>query len=62
MNSDDFGEDIALKPYPKYEYQEVLKGPKRVERNAFLEAINDLSHHSYSEKSREKRGHWLFYP
>ena len=55
VNSDEFGEEITSKPYPKYEYEEVSRGPKREGKEAFLEAINDLSNHLYSEKSREKR-------
>ena len=49
MNSDDFGEDIALKPYPKYKYQAILKGPKKEGIEAFLRAIHDNLNHFYSE-------------
>jgi hypothetical protein len=40
VNNDDFGKDIVLKPYLKYKYQSVSKGPKPVKKEAFLEAIN----------------------
>ena len=49
MNFDDFDKDIALKPYLKYKYQAVLKGPKEEEREAFLKAINDSLNHLYGE-------------
>ena len=61
MNSDDFGEDIVLKLYLKYKYQEVSKGPKKEGKEAFLNAINDFSNHLYIEKSRKERGHCWFY-
>ena len=43
MNSDDFREEITLKPYLKYQYQIDLGGRKSTEKTAFLEAINGLN-------------------
>jgi hypothetical protein len=47
VNSDDFGEDISSKPYPKYEYQLVSKGPKRGGKEAFLRSLNEGLDHLY---------------
>jgi hypothetical protein len=33
--------DFTLKPYSKYEYQAVSKGPKTAEKGAFLKAISE---------------------
>ena len=49
VNSNDFGEDIALKPYPRYKYQEVFIEPNIEGKEAFLEAINDHLDHLYGE-------------
>ena len=60
VDSDEFGEDIDSKPYPKYKYQEVSTGPKREGKEAFLRTINDLKNHLYIEKSRKERGYCFF--
>jgi hypothetical protein len=39
VDNDSFGEDITLKPYPKYEYQAVSKGPKTAEKEAFQKLL-----------------------
>ena len=62
MNSNDFDEDITLKPYPKYKYQEVLRGPKKEGKEAFLKAISDQSNHLYGENPAGKRGYCFFCP
>jgi hypothetical protein len=49
VDNDSFGEDIISKPYLKYEYQAVSKGPKRAEKQAFLKTINrSFPDHSYN--------------
>ena len=49
MDSDNFKEKITLKPYLKYQYQTVLIGPNRKEKEAILKAINYRLNHLYSE-------------
>jgi hypothetical protein len=46
MNNDDFGVAFTSKPYSKYKYQAVLKGPKTAEKEPFLKAISrsNLNH------------------
>jgi hypothetical protein len=40
--------DFILKPYPKYQYQPLLKGLKIIEKEAFLKNINgSLSDYLY---------------
>jgi hypothetical protein len=60
VDSDDFGQEIALKLFPKYQYQSVSIGPKRDGKEAFLKAINNGLNHYYSENSPKKRGYYLF--
>jgi hypothetical protein len=60
VDSNEFGEDIASKPYLKYKYQEVSTGPKRGGKEASLNTINDFSNHLYIERSRKERGHCYF--
>ena len=62
MDSDDFGEDIGLKPYSKYEYQSVSSGPKRAENEAFLKAINGSVDHLYDLHPLRKKGYCVFCP
>jgi hypothetical protein len=62
VNSDDFGEDIGSKPYPKYEYQSVLSGKKRVENEAFLRALNGSIDHLYNLHSLGKKGYYISCP
>jgi hypothetical protein len=40
VNNDNFKEEITLKFYLKYVYQPVLKGPKKIEKEAFIKTIN----------------------
>jgi hypothetical protein len=61
VKNDNFGEEITSKPYPKYVYQSVSKGPKPAEKEAFLKAINNISSHLYSENPSKKRGYCFFY-
>jgi hypothetical protein len=57
VDNDSFSEDITSKPYLKYEYQTVSKGPKIVEKEAFLKAINNgVSDHLYSLNPLGKKG------
>ena len=60
VDSDDFGEEITSKPYPKYKYEEVSKGPKREGKEAFFKIINDDSNHLYLENPERKRGFCIF--
>jgi hypothetical protein len=46
--------EITLKPYPKYIYQPVFKGPKTAEKEAFFKAINGFSNHLYDENPLKK--------
>ena len=55
MDSDHFREEITLKPYLKYQYQTVLIGLKRKEKEAFLRAINDCLNYLYDENPEEKK-------
>ena len=61
MDSDNFKEEITLKPYLKYQYQTVLIRPKRKEKEAFLKVINDHLNHLYGEIRRKKKGILFFY-
>ena len=61
MDSDEFGEDITLKPYLKYKYQAVLTGPKREKGYAFLKAVNGLNRPYLWFKSIKKEELILFY-
>ena len=62
MDTNDFREKITFKPYLKYVYQPVLKGPKTAQKEAFLEAINRISlDHSYKENIFKKSGPCFFY-
>jgi Transposase IS4 len=62
VDNDDFGEDISSKPYLKYNYQSVLKEPKRLEKKAFLRAINNSINHSYDLNLFRKKGYYCFCP
>jgi hypothetical protein len=63
MKNNDFSEDIILKPYLKYKYQSVLKGPKPIVKEVFLKAINGFnSEHLYFINPFKKRGYCLYYP
>ena len=63
VDSDDFGEAIDSKPYPKYIYQPVSKGPKSTRKKAFLEAINRMdSDHIYGLNPSKKKGWCYFCP
>ena len=61
MDSDNFREEITLKPYLKYQYQTVLTGPKKKEKEAFLKAISDRLNHLFGENPEKKRGYCFFY-
>jgi hypothetical protein len=51
------------KPYPKYKYQSVSKGPKPAEKKIFLKAINRFnSEHLHIINPFQKRGYYLYYP
>jgi hypothetical protein len=56
VDNDNFGKEITSKPYSKYVYQPVSKGPKLAEKEAFLKAINGSLNHLYSEHLLKKRG------
>jgi hypothetical protein len=61
VKNDDFGEDIVSKPYPKYKYQLVSKGPKTAEKQVFLQAINGLEiTHLCVSHPLKKRGYCFF--
>jgi Transposase IS4 len=61
VNNDNFGEEITSKPYPKYVYQPVSKGPKLTEKEAFLKAINGVSSdHLYGLNPLDKCGFCFF--
>jgi hypothetical protein len=61
VDNNSFGEDITSKPYSKYEYQAVLKGPKTTEKSAFLKAINgSILDHLYDLHPLNKRSHCFF--
>jgi hypothetical protein len=61
VDNDDFGEDIALKPYPKYKYQSLSTGPKMDKKEVFLKAINgSLTDHLYALHPLEKSGFCFF--
>ena len=63
VDSDDFGEEIAFKPYPKYVYQNPKIGPKMEEKKAFLKTINrDLNDHLYDLNPYGKRGFCFLCP
>jgi len=62
VDSDDFGEDIGSKPYLKYEYQSVSKGPKRASQKAFLEAISGSIDHLYDLHPLRKKGYCVLCP
>jgi hypothetical protein len=54
--------DFTLKPYLKYQYQLPLKGPKSMEKDAFLKAINrSLTNYLYGLNPLNKRGYYFFY-
>jgi hypothetical protein len=57
VDSNDFGENIVSKLYPKYEYQSVSKGPKRGASKAFLEAINGSIDHVYGLHPLKRKGY-----
>jgi hypothetical protein len=60
VNNNDFREKITLKPYSKYLYQSILKGPKPAKKEAFLKAINNFKNHLYDEYLLKKRGFCFF--
>jgi hypothetical protein len=61
VKNDDFGEEITSKPYPKYVYKIAKKGPKTIEKEAFLKAINgDSFDHLYSLNLLKKKWVLLF--
>jgi hypothetical protein len=61
VDNDDFRVYFTLKPYPKYEYQAVSKGPKTTEKEAFLKAINGVSNHLHNSHPLGKRNYCFFY-
>ena len=57
VKNDDFGEEITSKPYSKYVYQPVSKGPKSEKKEAFFEESNkDFSDHLYRLNPLRKKG------
>ena len=63
VKNDDFGEEISSKPYPKYVYQSVSKGPKSAEKESFFESLNTFSlNHLYGENPLQKKGYYFFCP
>jgi hypothetical protein len=61
VDNDSFSEDIIFKPYPKYEYQAVSKGPKRAEKQALLKIIDrSFPDHSYDLNPLKKRSYCFF--
>jgi hypothetical protein len=63
VDNDDFGVDFISKSYLKYQYQQPPKGPKSVEKDAFLKAINrSLTNHLHSLNPSNKRGYCFFCP
>jgi hypothetical protein len=55
--------DFTSKLYLKYQYQPSLKGPKTIEKEAFLKTINgSLSDHLYRLHPFGKRNHCFFCP
>jgi hypothetical protein len=61
VDNDNFGEEITLKPYLKYVYQPISKGPKLAEKEAFSKAINGSLNYLYSEHLLKKRGFCFLY-
>jgi hypothetical protein len=62
IKNNDFRREITSKPYPKYVYQPVSKGPKTAQKKAFLKSFDGVSSHLYSENPSKKRGFCFFYP
>jgi hypothetical protein len=61
VNNDNFDKDIVSKPYPKYKYQSVSKGPKSAKKEAFLEAINGSNlDHIYGLNPLKTKG-WCYF-
>jgi hypothetical protein len=61
IDNDDFGEEITLKPYPKYVYQTAKKWPKITEKETFLKTINrDILDHIYDLYLLKKKGYCFF--
>jgi hypothetical protein len=61
VDNDNFGEEIASKPYSKYVYKTAKKGVKTAEKEAFLKAINGSSSiHLYEENPLKKCGFCFF--
>jgi hypothetical protein len=65
IKNNDFGVDFMskdLKPYPKYQHQPPLKGPKTTEKEAFLKSLNgSLLEHFYALHPLGKRNYCFFY-
>ena len=61
VNSDDFGEEITSKPYPKYKYEEVLKGRKKEGKEAFLKAIHESDMDHISGLNPLRKIGWCFF-
>jgi hypothetical protein len=62
VDNNSFDKDITSKPYSKYEYQAISKGPKTTEKRAFLKAINgSISDYLYDLYPLNKRSHCFFY-
>ena len=60
VKNNEFGEEITAKPYPKYVYEPVSKGPKPSKKETVSESINDFLNHLYGEHPLKKRGHCVF--
>jgi hypothetical protein len=66
VDNDDFGADFMskdLKPYPKYQYQTPLRGPKIAKKEALLTTINgSILEHLYALNLLGKKGNCFFCP
>ena len=62
MDSDDFDEDITLKPYLKYKYQKVSTKRPLTEKIAFLKTINgSKSDYVYGLNPLKEKGSCYFH-
>jgi hypothetical protein len=61
VDNDNFGEEITLKPYPKYVYKTAKKGPKSAEKEPLLKTINRVNlEHLYALNPLKKKG-WCYF-
>ena len=63
VKNDDFGEEITSKPYSKYVYQSVSKGPKPAKKEAFSTIIDGFHFdHLYGQNPLINKGWCSFCP